>query len=65
MERLINKESLDKFSDRDLLLLLLSNQIQIFKKIESIEGSYDNAFRDLISDADHIIEQCNEYLSEH
>ncbi len=71
----IIKKSISEFSDRQLLELLLSNQVQIFRKLNEldlkIEGKKDNgqgqlwiSFKKLYDNHDELIRLTNAYLSD-
>ena len=66
-------KSLNDFSDRDLLLFILSNQIKIYRqteylmsqvKIGKIEGlgAFSHTFHDMLGSMDDVIKQSEEYL---
>lgn len=72
MKSLLEKKSLEEFSDRELLLFILSNQVTLFRqtkylmeaitKDEKATGTFGEVFMKLTQDADDILEQAEEYL---
>ena len=75
MEHLHSKQSLADFSDRELMLLILSNQVKIFRQIQYVEqqvktgkiealGLFENTFKEMLSSADDILSQSDRYLNQ-
>ncbi|MFD0793216.1 hypothetical protein ACFQZX_06275 [Mucilaginibacter litoreus] len=68
MENLITKSSLNDFTDRELLELILANQVKVFRHLKrleddnSVEAHYSDSFGALAEDANSILEQIDEYL---
>lgn len=69
-----DKKSISEFSDRELLELLLSNQVQIFRKINELEikisGQKDSgqgqvwiSFKKLYENHSELIRMTNNYLA--
>lgn len=73
MKTLHSKKSFQDFTDRELMMLLLANQVKIFREIKYVMSQIKNgqiesagllseSFGEMISTADAIIEQSDEYL---
>ena len=69
------KKSLSEFDDRELMLLILANQVKIFRQtqylmqaIKNTEGEYlgfySQTFKELVEDADDILNQADEHLDQ-
>ena len=69
------KKSLSEFDDRELMLLILANQVKIFRQtkylmqaIKNTEGEhlgfYSQTFKELVQDADDILNQADEHLDQ-
>lgn len=69
------KKSLKDFDDRELLLFIVSNQVNLFRQtqylmqaIKDTEGKhlglYADTFKELIQDTDDILHQANKYLNQ-
>ena len=69
------KKSLDEFSDHELLLFILSNQVNIYREIERLKmqvetgevkalGHYSNTFKELVADTRSILQQANEHMNQ-
>ena len=74
MEHFHQKKSLEEFSDRELLLFILGNQINLFRQTEYLMqaikgketeplGLYANTFHDIIGDINDILKQSEKYLA--
>ena len=69
-----NKQSLDEFTDRELLMFILSNQVSIYRDICILQnkilgdnyrgdlGHNDYQFAHLLKQSDETIRVSNEYL---
>lgn len=68
-----SRKSFADFSDRDLLLLILSNQVKIFRQTEYLMneikgkgaeplGHYENTIGTLIKDSDSILQQAGHFM---
>lgn len=69
------KQSLSEFSDRELLLLILSNQVNIYREIEYLKtqlqtgenkglGPYLGSFKDLVTKSRGVLQQADVYLKQ-
>lgn len=69
------KKSLSEFDDRELMLLILANQVKIYRQtqylmqaIKNTEdkhlGFYSQTFKELVEDADDILNQADEHLDQ-
>lgn len=68
-------KSLEDLNDRELLLFILSNQVNLFRQTQYLMnaikgkeheplGLYANTFKELVQDVDDILEQAEEYMSQ-
>lgn len=75
MENLHSKKSLKEFTDRQLLLFIMANQVNIFREIERVQkmlngdkdlgiGLYSESFKELISDTRDILNQAEQYMQQ-
>jgi hypothetical protein len=75
MEHFHSKKSLKEFSDRELLLFILGNQVNLYRQtqylMEAIKsgkteplGLYADTFHEVIGDIDDILKQAEEYLDQ-
>lgn len=75
MKNLHAKKSFSEFSDREIMFLILSNQVRILRQIQYLEqevkngkteplGHFSNTFKEMISNADSILKQSEEYLNQ-
>jgi regulator of sigma D len=70
-----SKKSLDEFTDREMLLFILSNQVKIFRQIQYLQneikgeghkplGHYENTFKELIGATRDVLNQADDYLNQ-
>jgi hypothetical protein len=75
MEHFHSKKSLKEFTDRELLLFILGNQINLYRQTQYLMqaiknqdteglGLYSNTFHEVIGDIDEILKQAEEYLDQ-
>lgn len=68
-----SRKSLDDFTDRELLLFILGNQVNLYRRTQYLEqaikktedeslGMYEETFKELIQDVDDILSQAGEHL---
>lgn len=68
------KKSLTEFSDRELLLFILGNQVNLFRQTQYLQqqikggdteplGHFSETFKELVGDIDDILNQANKHLA--
>lgn len=69
------KKSLSEFTDRELLLFILANQVNLFRQTQYLQqqikggeaehiGFFADTFKELVQDIDDILNQADEHLDQ-
>jgi len=69
------RKNLEEFSDRELLLFILGNQVNLYRQTQYLMqaikekegehlGMWEDTFKEVIQDIDAILEQANEHLNQ-